>query len=193
MKGKKWWILGSISVVIILAILGSLYIFVWNDDEDSDSDDATEETALVETQIQDETSTPEPEEPDVSQLPVETPESVTVVYTRSSNLLTVADDLMGYNYSNSSGTALINNTDLLVTFNQLPDISSDFFYEGWLVKSGSFISTGEVLKNNDGVFVDTYSGTGLDDYTRYVLTLEPRDNDPAPADHVVENDFVTIN
>lgn len=74
-------------------------------------------------------------------------------------------------------------------FEYLPDAWPDNFYEGWIVRmSGwlSVLSTGELIMK-DGVYVNDWSTIdNIDDHTFYVLTLEPRDNDPAPADHVLE-------
>jgi hypothetical protein len=66
------------------------------------------------------------------------------------------------------------------------------FYEGWLVKKGTseFISTGrayDMMPMYSNVF---RSNEDLKDkYDFYVLTLEPDDGDPAPAEHIVEGDI----
>lgn len=81
---------------------------------------------------------------------------------------------------------------LYATFENLQELEPGFFYEGWIVRRGddfSVISTGE-LEMVEGEYVNTYaSGTDLTDHTFYVLTLEPDDGDPAPADHVVEGEM----
>lgn len=73
-------------------------------------------------------------------------------------------------------------------FEKLSDPKGTDFYEGWLVQKFpfKFISTGK-LQKIDGKYVNTF--TSAIDYTNYdfyVLTLEPDDGDPAPADHIVE-------
>lgn len=84
------------------------------------------------------------------------------------------------------------------TFENLEPIDEEkFFYEGWLVRGrGDFISTGRV-EQIEQVMVNTFeSEENYLDYGTYVLTLEPTDDgvngepDPAPAEHVVEGDFV---
>jgi hypothetical protein len=79
--------------------------------------------------------------------------------------------------------------DLLVTFENISDPAGTDFYEGWVVRRGddfSVISTGRVEKV-DGVYTNAYSsGDDLTDHDFYVLTIEPDDGDPAPADHIVE-------
>jgi len=81
---------------------------------------------------------------------------------------------------------------LLVTFDYLPDPQGTDFYEGWIVRRGvrfSVISTGEVEKI-DGVYTNMYqSSEDLTDHSFYVLTLEPDDGDPAPADHILEGEL----
>lgn len=82
--------------------------------------------------------------------------------------------------------------ELVATFSNLPTPSNDSFYEGWIVRKGStnsVVSTGKVVEV-DGVFSNEFnSETNLSDHTFYVLTLEPNDGDPAPADHIVEGEL----
>jgi len=71
---------------------------------------------------------------------------------------------------------------------KLPIPKDEFFYEGWIVRKDplSVISTGEA-QLIDGRYVNVYrSGQDLTDHDFYVLTLEPNDGNPAPADHVLE-------
>jgi len=73
----------------------------------------------------------------------------------------------------------------------LPQPANDDFYEGWLVQKEpfKFISTGKTVQK-EGAEVNTFSSnTDYSTYSRYVLTLEPNDGDPAPADHIVEGDL----
>lgn len=100
---------------------------------------------------------------------------------------------------NSSGTAMAKYADgsykLVATFENLPEPKEDYFYEGWVVRKGanmSVISTG-ALEKVDGEYINTYmSEQDLTDHTFYVLTIEPDDGDPAPADHVVEGTMKAI-
>ena len=76
---------------------------------------------------------------------------------------------------------------LLATFANLPAPQNGDFYEGWLVRKDpfDFISTGPVT-TIDGAVVNGYvSNQDLTDHNFYVLTLEPDDGNPAPADHIV--------
>ena len=78
------------------------------------------------------------------------------------------------------------------SFNNLPDPEGEDFYEGWAVRKEpfAFISTGKVTKNASGKYTNEfYSETDYRGYDFYVLTLEPNDNNPAPADHIIEGDM----
>jgi hypothetical protein len=77
---------------------------------------------------------------------------------------------------------------LRATFNNLLDPQGTDFYEGWVVRRAplDIISTRRVEKI-DANYVNVFaSPTNLTDHDFYVLTIEPDDGDPAPADHVVE-------
>ncbi len=104
--------------------------------------------------------------------------------------------------SGSSGIARIGYTGDLFTHvvvASLPGIDTGFyFYEGWLVKPGivDFFSTGEMFPREDGKWglvweVDELNALDdLDEYTQVVITLEPRDDNPAPAaHHILEGEF----
>lgn len=77
------------------------------------------------------------------------------------------------------------------SFKNLPVLSPDFFYEGWVVRTGNnpeAISTGKVFAvDNNTTYINEF-GTDVDltDHDLYVLTLEPDDGDPAPAAHILE-------
>ena len=82
---------------------------------------------------------------------------------------------------------------LHAAFENLADPKTDDFYEGWLVQRNpfQFISTGELVKKDDGYYHDTFdSSIDYTSYDFYVLTLEPNDGDPAPADHIFEWDVI---
>ncbi|MFC1649291.1 anti-sigma factor [Patescibacteria group bacterium] len=73
-------------------------------------------------------------------------------------------------------------------FENLPELEQGYFYEGWVVRKSpqSVISTGKLAKS-DGKYTNVYpSEKDLTDHDFYVLTIEPDDGDPAPAEHVLE-------
>ncbi len=75
----------------------------------------------------------------------------------------------------------------------LPVPEDGYFYEGWIVRREplSVVSTGElyVPKNDDKelVYENIYEMTEDQlDHLEYIITIEPDDGDPAPAEHVVD-------
>jgi hypothetical protein len=78
-------------------------------------------------------------------------------------------------------------------FSDLPEPQGDDFYEGWLVRKGlrfSVVSTGKLTDEGDGAYSNLFtSEEDLLDHDFYVLTIEPNDGDPAPADHILEGDL----
>lgn len=78
---------------------------------------------------------------------------------------------------------------------QLPAVdSSGLFYEGWLVRlvPYGFFSTGEMVANKEGQYVLEWKGdleTDYSGYTKIVVTLEARDGNPDPSEHVLEGVF----
>ncbi len=92
------------------------------------------------------------------------------------------------------GTARLTDVgyELEVVFEALPVPQGDDFYEGWIVRPGdnfSVLSTGALVLEDTGTgsYSNSYrSDEDLLDHDFYVLTLEPNDGDPAPADHILE-------
>lgn len=66
------------------------------------------------------------------------------------------------------------------------------FYEAWLFNPtlGNFISLGKMSKMLDRWIISYESETDYSDFTKMVITSEPNDNDPAPAKHILEGNFV---
>jgi hypothetical protein len=111
--------------------------------------------------------------------------------------VTNAEDVRGINTGGNASGVAKSNWDgsqylLFATFENLPEPTADDFYEGWIVREEpfAFISTGKV-EVVDGVYTNSYrSDQDLTEYNVYVLTLEPNDDDPAPADHIVDGTMV---
>ena len=104
------------------------------------------------------------------------------------------EDVSGGNATGiAQATFLEGNYTLVVVFDGLVDPEGSDFYEGWIVRQGenqSVVSTGVVSKK-DGVYKNLFiSEKDLSDHTFYVLTIEPDDGDPAPADHILEGTLV---
>lgn len=77
----------------------------------------------------------------------------------------------------------------------LPGIDRErYYYEGWLVRKVpyDYFSTGEMMTNNLSEFVLRFEGDprgDYDDYTQVVVTLESRDQNPDPSEHVLRGEF----
>ncbi len=75
---------------------------------------------------------------------------------------------------------------MVARFRNLPEPEGSDFYEGWVVKPGSVISSGKAEKV-DGEYENRFtSEEDLTGNTDYVLTIEPDDGNPKPAGHVLE-------
>jgi hypothetical protein len=100
----------------------------------------------------------------------------------------------------ASGFVQVDNIEgdyqLVSVFENLPELEDGYFYEGWIVRRGenmSVISTGKV-EAPDGMYINLFNSTeDLRDHDFYVLTLEPDDGDPAPAEHVIEGEILSVN
>ena len=67
----------------------------------------------------------------------------------------------------------------------------NYFYEGWLVCDGVPHSTGATTPF-EGLEENIFSGYFEENCEKYVLTLEPDDQDPAPAEHLFEGEFIEV-
>jgi len=101
----------------------------------------------------------------------------------------VLSDVSGGDASGRVSAGMVDGVyHLYARFADLPKLEDDYFYEGWLVRMSplDIVSTGELSEHN-GTLVNTYlSREDLFGHKFYVLTLEPRDNDLAPAKHILE-------
>lgn len=132
-----------------------------------------------------------------SEIPVDESSMMTDATTYTSDLVDVTrGPILGVDtLRKSSGEVIVmdspGNYSLTATFENLPDPKNTDFYEGWLVSSNPVkaISTGRAIKE-DGRFVNRFETTDdVSFYTMYVLTLEPDDNNPASAYHILEGTF----
>ncbi len=105
------------------------------------------------------------------------------VYTHSGRLDSVIDSM-----PTATGTAQFGYQDgkynMEAVFSNLTPA-----HEGWLVdqSESEFFTTGEIDQETGTEGSNVWSSDeDVSRYDFYVLTLEPRDNDPAPADHIVE-------
>jgi len=176
-----------IIIVVIVVIVGGFYFF----DSQGTSDVMNEEDVM---KMKEAEVTSDPMSKRIND--EERTEMESMVYRYSGELsdVTGGQDVRGINTGGGgSGIAQSNFKDgtynLFVTFQNLPDPVGSDFYEGWIVRRGinfSVINTGRVEKVG-GLYTNVYkSEENLNDHDFYVLTIEPDDGDPAPADHILE-------
>ena len=109
--------------------------------------------------------------------------------TQSFDYNAVLEDVTGGNASGTAGASYEENLyTMYAEFENLPLLEEGYFYEGWVVRNSplSVISTGPTEMDGDMHVNNFTSEEDLTDHTFYVLTLEPDDGDPAPADHTLE-------
>lgn len=118
-----------------------------------------------------------------------------MIDSQSESVLTA--NLSDVSGGNAEGTAIADYVGgaymMTAEFENLPELEDGFFYEGWVVRQGadmSVISSGATQVQADGTHLNIFeSPDDLTDHTFYVLTLEPDDGDPAPAEHILEGYF----
>jgi hypothetical protein len=119
---------------------------------------------------------PEPDEEEEEMMEEEVAFQNRIVMT---NLSTIELEGEGFYGVNDGETRVV------ADFN-MADPEESYFYEGWLVCDGVPYSTG-ALWNNEGLWVNYFASSDLPEVCeKYVLTLEPDDNDPAPGEHLAE-------
>ncbi len=104
--------------------------------------------------------------------------------------------LLGVGDGHGSGTAtsqFVDGTFRHVVVATLPSPPEGYAYEGWLIRSKpfDFFSSGRLIQHADDLkwYLLLESSQDRGDYKKVVVTLEPADNNPAPADHVLEGVF----
>jgi hypothetical protein len=93
----------------------------------------------------------------------------------------------------SYGLAYANYQDGIYTLvsrmGELPALADGYQYEGWIVRRSedfSAINIGPVMHTEEHLVSVYQSTTDLSDHDFFVLTLEPLDENPAPAEHILE-------
>jgi hypothetical protein len=186
MKKESGSIVLIVMALVVVVALLSVTVYVIGQDSDENNENQQQTTAVSDG------SEAEPSN--------QTDADVIVEYTNNAQLDDVTNNetiegvLFDGTQSGVAGSAVLNDQYILLArFENLPELSDDYFYEGWVVGGeNGVVSTGELVIE-EGIYFDRYTGdASLIDSKRYVLTLEPRDGNPAPADHIVEGDFSTI-
>lgn len=117
--------------------------------------------------------------------PVETKESISDMFDYYGKL----SDVSGGSSTGEAGFSFnASQFTMKAEIANLPNPEGDSFYEGWIVnpETKDFISTGK-LSLVDSTWINSFqSEKDYTSFSKYVLTLEPNDNDPAPATHILE-------
>lgn len=84
--------------------------------------------------------------------------------------------------------------NLVLNISGLENLGSDYVYEGWIMVSGSPVTTGRFTVNDNGILSQTSFNLDLDDLdaaTAFILTIEKAVGDvPEPSDvHILAGDF----
>ena len=83
------------------------------------------------------------------------------------------------------GAAVVEGTALRFTASSLPELGTDYVYEGWIIVDGEALTAGRFTVDGDGKSTPAQFALDPADAeaaTLYVLTIEPKDgDDPAPS------------
>lgn len=104
----------------------------------------------------------------------------------------LADVTGGGSFGLAHATFEKNTYKFFASLGNLPALRDGYVYEGWVVKRGEHMSVvriGQAVQNGEAMVQVFESQTNLLDHDFFVLTLEPDDGDPAPAEHVLEGTF----
>lgn len=112
----------------------------------------------------------------------------------AASMLVLTIFALGLNSCRDEQSAAIKQGKLQINITGLPQLSSAFVYEGWLIVNGAPISTGKFTVDQGGELSRSYFSASVDELkkaTTYVLTVEPStDRDPQPsARHVLAGTF----
>ena len=186
----------SIRIILLVILLVALYLFIVNKDSEEEEvipmeDEVVMEVSLMNEEVSDLMEEVTPEERQLFE-----GDFFNIPFTYSGSL----EDVTGGEASGFAQAGFkeeLSETQsgmylLEVRLENLPELTENFFYEGWLVRRSPFvfISTGTLAKHTDGGDMNRF--VSLKDYTPYdfyVLTLEPDDGDPAPAEHILEGEL----
>ena len=178
-----------ILVIIILIIIFGLNYYISKTAEESDQDINKSQGENMDQVIKGE------KKEDIDKEPDQDNEIDDMTFQYSGNLSDVSSGNTIRNITTNGNARGFAQADfdgdtynLKVKFENLPDPNGSDFYEGWVVRQNplSVISTGKVEIVN-GIYTNSFSSNqDLTDHSLYALTLEPDDNNPEPADHILE-------
>ncbi|MBI4256624.1 hypothetical protein HY626_01040 [Candidatus Uhrbacteria bacterium] len=101
----------------------------------------------------------------------------------------LADVTGGEGFGIAQATFAQGTFTLIAEMGNLPEPSSEYFYEAWLVRREgelAVFSLGRAQKTQKGYTMVYLTSTDFSDHDFFVLTLELDDANPAPAEHILE-------
>lgn len=105
------------------------------------------------------------------------------------NSAALADVTAGGSFGLAFATIENGTYTLVAKMGNLPEPQNGYVYEGWLVKRGEemqVVNVGVARAQETQHIMIFMSPEDLSDYTFFVLTLEPDDDNTAPAEHILE-------
>ncbi len=104
----------------------------------------------------------------------------------------LADVNGGGSYGMAHARFLNGKFTFVADLGNLPELSDGAAYQGWLVLRGDqmdVVNVGNPVKTDKGYANVFITSENLRDYGFYVLTLEPDDDNPSPAGHILEGEI----
>lgn len=183
--------IGVILAVLVVIVIGVVYFALRNTDSGQPT---VESVQLDDDTVMRMSAEPPPRDASVRELTSEDRSMIAgLLYDREGELFDVTE-------GTATGSVMSTYQDgtyyLHAEMDGLPNPSTfgeGYYYEGWLVRRNGLhvLSTGVVEVDSTGHAENSYvSGQDWYDHDYFVLTIEPNDGDPAPADHVLEGKMV---
>ncbi len=191
---KKIWIIPALAIIVLVGIGCSKAEDKNNQtpviDRESILHEAKKNKLIMDDSESAQMADPSVLESDGQTINVRNPKSFLPFKTDKGISGALADVTAGKSYGLVNLKTDGNVYTLTASIGGLPETSDDYFYEGWIIKRGSsmeVLSTGKLIKSDENNFINVYQTTkDLSGFDFYVLTLEPDDGDPAPAEHILE-------
>jgi hypothetical protein len=177
----------KINLLLLIAVLG-VAVFGYLQVKKYNSPPLAEENVLV-AREEDTSAAQEERIPLVNDVMTRKPETIDVFDNQPAVELA---DVSGGIATGQAWTVIVDDTTFhKVIAQDLPVLTNDDFYEGWLVRETptlDFFSTGKMIYDDKTKeWILEYEVVGdKSDYAKTVITLEPDDGDPAPAKHIIE-------
>jgi hypothetical protein len=192
---KKIWIIPALALVILVGIGCSKGVDNGSNnpaevDRESILHEAKKNKLIMDDSESAQMADPSVLEADKQNINVRNPKSFLPFSTEKGKSGALADVTAGKSYGLANLKTDGSVFTVTASVGGLPETSGEYFYEGWIVKRGSsmdVLSTGKLTKSDEVNWINVYQTTkDISEFDFYVVTLEPLDDDPAPAEHILE-------